>query len=226
MNSLREIADLNAAALTLLQQNEPEQAKRMFVCALRDLQTLCSDENDAADTLPTRFVYSDLGCRTNRFSVGTAAAQQHDLLDQSDFNQIYNRAFLLTNDIPAEVQETAAVLFFNIGLVHHLISTRTGKSADMVRAIQFYERSFNYLGNSLDQSVAGLIVLMGAVCHNMMHCYSSFFQFFKVAAMVEQLSQVVCRMASSESICSTDYEFFRASLFFSKWNDFRYSPAA
>jgi hypothetical protein len=231
MSCLPQIAGLNAEALILLQQNKPEQAKIRLVHALRQLQTLCSGaEQEDADTSPAPSVYGDLlGSRTGSFSVDIAfAAQQDDGQDLDSSNHIYKRAFLLTNDIPAYVQETAAVLFFNIGLVHHLAGVRAGKSAVLLRALDFYKRSFGYLGNALDMDQSGteLVVLMGAVCHNMTHCYSTFFQLFKVKDMVEQLTLVVYRMDASEPTSAADYEFFRTSLFFSKWNGSRCSPAA
>lgn len=253
MSSLRQIAELNTCAIALLQQGEGDRARRTFIEALRRLQALCrtghpivttssssssriDDGSCSATTTTTTTTYSDVwGSNSSEFSADVSRSQHESLFDL-EATQIYCRAFLLVNDIPASATETAAVLLFNTGLGYHLQGVRTGKSAIIQHALEFYQRGMCLLDDQQDdvdhQYVVALVVLMGALCHNMAHCYGWFFQTLPLHSMVDKLSQVVHWMESSSSEEDgqmTEYdelEFFHNALFFAESNDFRYAPAA
>lgn len=228
MNGFREIAELNGCAVSLLQNGEAERARCTFVEALRRLQTLCHSGQDTEILLEddSPLVYSEIwGNYSATFSVEVATAQ-HDLLDP-EASHIYSRAFLLVNDIPVTAIETTAILLFNTGLVHHEEGVRTGKSANIKHALEFYKRSFALLDDDVHHVIA-ILVLMGALCHNMAHCYSSFFQKTPFHSMIKKLTQIVRWLASAAEELDEyeDFEFFHASLFFAECTNFRFAPAA
>lgn len=214
-------------------------SKRTFVLALRAVRALCADDDDGhGDDVPQMFPdlqnsprYSDtMGCRTRSFcfSVEATTPLLREVLDLDGANHMYSRAFLLANDIPATTQEATAILLFNIGLAHHLEGVRHGKSADVRLAIAFYKQSFSLVDDMREQLEVELLVLMGALCHNMAHCFRNFRQQNFVEAMVEELAHIVQWIeASQQPICSRDDEFFQTSLYFATViNDFRFAPAA
>ena len=221
-------------AVLLLLQSDAEQAKRTFVRALRYGRTLYSDDgHERFPDLQNSPVYSDiLGCSSRRFcfSVEVTTPLLRNVLDLDGPNQIFSRAFLLADDIPAAAQETIAIVLFNVGLVHHLEGVRNGKSDDVRHAIVFYKQCFNlvYAMSEQQQPTVELLVFMGALCHNLAHCYRSFCQAYCVKAMEEELSQIVRWIeASQQPVCFRDYEFLLTSLFVAEtMNDFRYAPAA
>ena len=228
MSILREISELNAGAVALLQQNETEHSKGVFIEALVRLQSLCHDDTGIFLRLqgsPHFYTcYSELLGSQNSSATSFAA---NELLDHEEAVQIYSQGFLLANDVPVSAAETTAVLLFNIGLAHHQEGLRTGKSAILRNALDLYEWSDSLVSlDTTEQHGLAPIVLKGALCHNMALCYSCFFQMDQFQVVVEKLSQIVRWMDSDEQIECAVVEFFRTSLFFAEFNDFRYAPSA
>jgi hypothetical protein len=149
---------------------------------------------------------------------------------QHQYEDIYNGAFLLTNDIPIARDETAAVLCFNLAMMLHREGLKVGKTSALREAMQLYQESFSLLGHDANQlcyhkSIV-VIVLTAAICQNMAHIYGLFLSMDKAKDIVDRLSELVVFMDSEQLIDQEDLEFFQISAFSLRSASLRAAPAA
>jgi hypothetical protein len=88
-----------------------------------------------------------------------------------DSDGIYDGAFLLTNDIPVQLQETCATLLFNLALVHHKLGL-TRNNRDLWKAEMLYHQVIQVLeASGYMQTCVGLQVMIAAAYHNIGQIY-------------------------------------------------------
>lgn len=155
------------------------------------------------------------------------------LEDIHNSEPVYSSAFLLTNSIPTTGSATASVLFYNIGLVLQLEGLETGRMAQVQLAIEFYQRSLLLIQHPLESAShpslypVEIVVLMGAICHNLANCYQTFFQTPDVETMITNMERILQWMdASGFSNTVSNYAFFRTRLFFLKNAVLQCAPSA
>lgn len=228
---LLQIARLNSQAITLLQQGEYASARDTFVFALCQLKNICENKDDSiVDDADIVKCYSDLHAldvlkpassltgRRYDFHTSSAATAcpQPGIAEPQDM-VLYDKAFLLTSDIPCETAATAAVLLFNTGLLHHTEAIATGVSLLYKKAKKFYQQVATLIAQEgFSQYSSTMAVVMAAVLHNLAHCHcTAFLDHISAASCQQQLSNLLeWVMQDSVAMSLSDYEFFQTSLLF------------
>lgn len=227
------VADINVSSVSLFERGSYEDAKAMFVEALRrvhsfNLQCKCG----FIDTADVQLEGGKLRCFNDSplnspysscsYSIAPAA-EKLDVYEQ----EIYGSAFLLSSDIPLVAEAVSAILLYNLGLFYHKKAMRSGKSILYMKAMGLYRKSLRLLKKRYESSA--LLVLEAAICYNLAHVYQAAFCDTAMAqASMRHLGSVVASMAYSENVQPTDLCFFQNSLtlFVDMKSHLMFSPAA
>ena len=234
---LLHIARLNSEAITHFQHGDRVTAKDTFVFSLGQLKSICEEGDTSQDD--TAKCYHDLhvidilhaadinSYLTATVSVATAVNSEHS--PPQDM-ALYDKAFLLTSDIPCDTAATAAVLLFNAGLLHHKEAIATGFSLLYKKALRFYQQAATLIvQEEMSQHSSTMAVVMAAVLHNLAHCHSTaFLDYASAARCQEQLSALLEWMQDFVVLSVSDMEFFHISLLFTniQMHECRVAPAA
>jgi tetratricopeptide (TPR) repeat protein len=227
------VADINASAVSLFQRGSHEEAKAMFVEALRRVHIFClQSECEFIDTDDVQLEGGKLRCfddtplnspfSSSSYSIAPSA-ERKDVYAQV----IYGSAFLLSSDIPLVSDAVTAVLLYNVGLFYHRQGIHSGKSTPYRKAMALYRKSFSLLRRRTDSSA--LLVLEAAICYNLAHIYQAAFCDTATAqATMRQLVPVVDSMMCSANVQQTDIDFFQngLTLFSDMTSHYNFSPAA
>lgn len=219
---LLRIARLNSDAITLLQRGDVKSASNTFVYALEELKTICEESDESSqDNDDDTKCYCDVyflgivsGCSYLPISVSTASSpSQRTLCHES---VLYDKAFLLTSDVPCDTAATAAVLLFNTGLLHHTKAVASGVIVDFKKAIRFYQKAATLIAQEeLAQFSSTMAVVMAAVLHNLADCHlTAFVDSISAACCQRELSDLLEWMRKHAVVSQSDMEFFSTSLLF------------
>jgi hypothetical protein len=217
------VKGFNSDAVAHFQHGDSVRAQQIMLAALRHIRQLCVDEDEDEDQASpcTQYYGSELA-----YDVYSVPLNK-DEDDDSIFQEIYNAAFLLTNDIPVSAAETAAVLLFNVGLIHHRNAIQFNKRKEMAKALQLYQQSLGLLETDDKPYSATLAVLTAALCNNMAQIFTAFYKTEQARAMMDFMQESIERMQLDlGGISEDDFEFFNANLYFANMDDFKFAPAA
>jgi hypothetical protein len=160
------------------------------------------------------------------------AESHHNKLQSSiESDDIYDGAFLLTGNIPAQLHETTAVLLFNLALVHHKLGlANNGKF--LPKTLQLYQQVIAVLhASDYIQSCWELQVMMAAAYHNVGQIYlvsplysgnrelaTEMFQNVQmiIVAVQEKLGSDIATTTNSFSNPAEDINFFCCSLYYAQ----------
>jgi len=124
--------------------------------------------------------------------------------------------------------DIAAVLLYNLVLLHHRVGLRSGTSVHVKAAIGFYTHSLTVLESSQETPDSPLKTLLTALLNNTAHAYTYFFELSGAEAMYDDLAWQIEEMLLDEDVQDEDIVFFESSLllFYLEINRFSASPAA
>ena len=193
-SSSQTIADLNASAVCLMQQQQYLEASRILRNAVEVLRHTTAEESSdsslkATHASPAHHApcqnNSSTNTNNNKRLYDSVQIPGHYFASSSACNSsgmfpFFNRALLINLD-SAEILRTnnpfendlirrlAAVLLYNLALVHHSCGIRTGGSEDLSKALSFYQGAFMSLSSIWDSLTVSDSLLVLALLNNMGH---------------------------------------------------------
>jgi hypothetical protein len=232
------INDINSTAVLSLQQNRHKDAICWLRKGLRDLASLEQVTYDARQQdLPTHHAsrkcvdYTDLeGEEGPAYSVEIPEVRDTIMSVSPDNNfVVFNRAFHLSDfselKTPAESTKASATLLYNMGLAWQHLGAHENNTAALKKALFAYERAYSALSEQCNDSFSYLVML--ALCNNMAHIHSHFFNLVEAKSCRDLIPQILaCSSLGTSSMAADDYTFFTSEAMLSEGQELEFAPAA
>lgn len=229
---LFRVVYLNSVAAERFSCGDLCSTEIILIEALRCLHEVseieCSDGQAVSKAMQNgkQNLHSNVSCE-NRYSMRQIKSADGDIP-----HEIYNSMFLLSADVTVSVRETAAIVLFNVALLHHRTAIKFNSTKEYTQALQIYKKSLDLL-KTIDMEEKGfsspmLTVVMAAVFHNMANIFATYFRAEDARLFLMMLEQTLeCIKSEPNSIISNeDLELFKVNLAFAKMDDFSLAPAA
>jgi hypothetical protein len=225
---------MNTMAVTLMQQNNQDEAiasfQRALTCLRRQLVLPAEDSNfrdppwtatNHGSSAPAMDITEAMQIHPSDNKVVYSVSVDHTLyntntnvLSTSPDNPyaFYNQAFVFSSNVAGEfplVSESIilAVLLFNVGLAFHGKAVRSGASRELRRALKLYKMSLVALQNGDVSQVLHLALL-----NNMGYIHSHFYEWEDMKQCREildlQFMSTWCNISSKDEFTDEDYIFF------------------
>ncbi len=231
----------NSRAILLLQQNRPKEA----ICWLRrGLRNLASLEHVTYNTrlqnlrsqhASRQWVDSmDVdGEEVSAYSVEIPEVRD-TIMSVSPANVfvVFNRAFLLPDysviKTSADSAKASAILLYNMGLAWQHLGAQENNTVALKKALFAYERAYSILSRSqlpCNDSFSYLVML--ALCNNMAHIHSHFFDLEEAKTCRDLIPQILaCSSPGMSSMATDDYAFFLSEAMLLQGQSLKFAPAA
>jgi hypothetical protein len=232
------INDINGRAVQLLQEKRPKEA----ICWLRKgLSNLASLEQvtDNAQVQNVHTHHASLkwidsmdvkGEEGSAYSVEIPEVHG-TIMSVSPANVfvVFNRAFLLPDyGVPKTSTDSAkasATLLYNMGLAWQHFGTQENSTKALKRALFAYERAYSALSQQCDDSFSCLVMM--ALCNNMAHIHSYFFNLDQAKQCRDLIPQILaCSSPETSSMVADDYAFFLSEAMLLRGQELKFAPAA
>ena len=158
--SENQVRHWNATAIAAMVQGDLDKGLELLKAALQLLRTAQQDMRVEYDENASTAVRIGADHSINKKLVGILVSTEDALTSASVF-PFFNRALLppdtASNGVRFEEDSsfalTTSIILFNSGLCHHLKAAKNGKSADLQKALNFYQLAANILFSSYDDEI-------------------------------------------------------------------------
>lgn len=148
---------------------------------------------------------------------------------------VYNRAFVLKSEIEDEdpyfsrenEHTVPSIILYNMGVSHHILALKTGRSATLSKALQLYTMSFSMLQQASDMLDDFDILVLLALSNNMGAICSELYDQQGAQTSQDMVERVLASSDCLDALEEKDLEFFSLNLmFFSEHQMNILAPAA
>jgi hypothetical protein len=234
------IKDINSRAVLLLQQNRPKDA----ICWLRKgLSNLASLEEQATydpqrqQHLHTHHAFLKWGDSMDveveeRSAYSVEIPQVRNTIMSVSLDNVFvvfNRAFLLPDKgrltTCADSTKVSATLLYNMGLAWQHFGTQENSTAALKKALLAYESAYSVLSRQCNDSFSCLVMM--ALCNNMAHIHSYFFNLEQAKHCRDLIPQILAYSSpGTHCMVADDYDFFLSEAMLFGGQELEFAPAA
>jgi hypothetical protein len=143
---------------------------------------------------------------------------------------LFHRAFHLSNNGELNISANSstiasATLLYNMGLAWQHLGAQENNTVALKKALFAYERAYSALSQQCNGSFSYLIML--ALCNNMAHIHSHFFDFEEAKTCRDLIPQILaCSSPGTSSMAADDYAFFLSEAIILQGQELEFAPAA
>jgi hypothetical protein len=232
------INDINSRALLLLQQKRPKEA----ICWLRRGLSNLASPGEVTSNAQLQHLHShhasskwvdsmDIeGEEGSAYSVEIPEVSD-TIMSVSPANVfvVFNRAFLLPDyGVPKTSTDSAkasATLLYNMGLAWQHLGTQENSTTALKKALLAYETAYSALSQQCNDSFSCLVMM--ALCNNMAHIHSYFFNLEQAKYCRDLIPQILaCSSPGTSSMVADDYAFFLSEAMLLRGQELKFAPAA
>jgi hypothetical protein len=142
---------------------------------------------------------------------------------------VFHRAFHLSDygelKTFADSTKASATLLYNMGLAWQQLGAQENDSMALKKALFAYERAYSALSQQCNDSFSSLVML--ALCNNMAHIHSHFFNLERAKNCRDLIPQILACSSPGTSLMATDdYAFFLSEAIILQGQELEFAPAA
>jgi tetratricopeptide (TPR) repeat protein len=230
---------INSRAVLLLQQNRHKDAIYWLRRGLRNLASLEQVTCDDAQQQDLRTHPASLKCVDSmdvegeeRPAYSVEIPEVRDtIISVSPDNVfvVFNRAFHLSDygvlKTSPDSAKASATLLYNMGLAWQQLGAQENNTTALKKALFAYERAYSALSQQCNDSFSYLVMM--ALCNNMAHIHSHFFNLVEAKRCRDLIPQILaCSSPRTSSMAADDYAFFLSETMLLKGQELKFAPAA
>jgi hypothetical protein len=142
---------------------------------------------------------------------------------------VFHRAFHLSDygvlKTSTDSTKASATLLYNMGLAWQHLGSQENNTSALKKALFAYERAYSALSQQCNDSFSYLVML--ALCNNMAHIHSHFFNVEEAKNFRDLIPQILaCSSPGTSSMAADDYAFFLSEAMLLEGQELEFAPAA
>jgi hypothetical protein len=131
-------------------------------------------------------------------------------------------SFQYSSSAECSMDQTSAVLLYNMALIHHWKAVHFGISKALLKALKVYCMALEVINET---EVAGVEVLLLAIWNNMGHIHTQLFQLIEARVCFSKLRLILEDRDIRRRLPESDFQFFLLSAISRVW-EIHLAPAA
>lgn len=185
-------------------------------------------ENDSIDEVNSFQIANDFIYDTNQVERFLYSVPSYDEENSDVYDLIYNSLFVLNDDVSTSVNDTSAVLLFNVALLHHRAAIKCNNMNEFTDAFNLYSKSFEIMKSTdeVNGFSSSLIPVVAAVLHNMADIFTTFHRIEEANESLDMLENLLKISEFEDHMSDEDFEFFCRNLMLSRMTKYVIAPAA